>query len=318
MRSINVGTLQRIPLRYRLRALLVSLGLLVLLPIGLYLRILLQSPTRTPLLVLSQVYLPPLDLNPWAPENEAALRLLDQRNLTIRTLDSPQRLANGQWSELEDWIVKLDHFANGDRPLLIYINLHGVVDANHQPFFLANESREDDPSTWISLETMVHRIESSLPSPRDVILLCESGRHVSGLPRDASRRSFGEAVRELVEHYPKSERCKSLSALISTHDQARSSPPTLSSLDPFTQAVVEGLSAEATKQCTAAISMAKSSGTSWHLMSSTPWNLIPIEFVVGLKARLRVPTVRPSALSRGLLPIPEYPSLPCPRLALRS
>ena len=204
-------------------------------------RTLLQSPTRTPLLIVSTSYDPPWDLNPCRIENTNALESLDRHNLTVRTLDDTNALAHGQWSEFEDSIAQLDHAAAKGKPLLIYLNLHGAVDENLRPCLLFRQSDPLDSNSWLPLKTLIDHVGNVVKNDRAIVLFLESGRQIGPFPSESPDNLFAVAVRRMVESHTAATKLNSLSVLVSTTANIASADPCDGMADPFTRFLAEAL-----------------------------------------------------------------------------
>jgi hypothetical protein len=234
----------RVPIQNR-RRVLVVLGASLLLAITfVFLKVLLRTPTRTPLLIVSTTYAPPWDINPWEPENTKAIRSLDRHNLTVKSLEDAGRLALGQWSEFEDKIAQMDHVASPDKPFLLYINMHGVVDRDQRPCLLVHDSKPLDSSTWLPLQVLIDHTANAMKHNRPIVIFLESGRQVEPLPHEQGESHFVSAVRKLVESSASSSRRRRVAVLASTSTKFLSIDPSDGGSDPFTRFLVEGLSGE--------------------------------------------------------------------------
>ncbi len=125
---VHGGNRSHRQLAVRSRVLALFTAILAIVLLAVFCRVLLDTPTRTPLLLISSEYLPPFDLNPWRTENLQAIESLDRHNLTVETLSHVDDLIKGRWTEFESAITQLDHIAPKDKPLLLYVNLHGAVE----------------------------------------------------------------------------------------------------------------------------------------------------------------------------------------------
>ncbi len=204
-------------------------------------RTLLQSPTRTPLLIVSTSYAPPWDLNPCSNENVAALKSLDRHNLTVRKLEEASAMAKGQWGEFEDVIAQLDHAAASDKPLLLYINLHGAVDQGLRPCFLFQDSEALDTKSWLPLQSLIDHIANVVKKDRSVVLFLESGRQSGPLPSELPDNLFAHAVRKLVDSHFTPMKLNRLTVIVSATTNIGSADPRDGLADPFTRFLSEAL-----------------------------------------------------------------------------
>ncbi len=235
---VHGGNRSHRQLAVRSRVLALFTAILAIVLLAVFCRVLLDTPTRTPLLLISSEYLPPFDLNPWRTENLQAIESLDRHNLTVETLSHVDDLIKGRWNEFESAITQLDHIAPKDKPLLLYVNLHGAVDENEQPCLLVSDSSPLDTETWLPLQTLLERIASSLKKDRAIVLFLESGRHSPALTH---ANQFSSAVQKLVDSNMSLSRITSLSVLLSSTSNSPSIDPIEGQPDPFTRMLSQSL-----------------------------------------------------------------------------
>jgi hypothetical protein len=230
-----------IPNRWRQRGGL-AISLLALIGCMLvYFGMVFDAPTRTPMLLVSSTYDPPWDINPWESENVAALERLHRHNLTVKKLHDPNPLAKGQWSDFEDAIANLDHVAERGQPLLVYLNLHGVVGGDAQPYLVVQDSIPLDSGTWIPLQSVLDHIANGTRGDRRIILFLESGRQTGVLPKEQPDHVFAAAVRKVFEANVDQTRFRNLSIFVSTTTNAGSTNAADGQSDPFTHSLSQGL-----------------------------------------------------------------------------
>jgi len=216
------------------------LGVTLAVVLGLFLSSLLRLPTRTPLLIVSSSYQAPWDVNPWQDSNVALMKKLGDHAYRVKSIEANGRSISGNWLEFEDAISQLDKSAQSDKPLLIYLNLHGVVDPDSSPYLIHRESSPLETDSWIPFEALLQSIENVLSKPRAIVFLCDSSR------QDApwqSSNEFSASLHRLFEKYPKTGKINSLVGICTT----RSTPFENISYekgDHFTRLLALGLSGQ--------------------------------------------------------------------------
>ncbi|MCU0718971.1 MAG: VWA domain-containing protein [Pirellula sp.] len=201
---------------------------------------LLRLPTRTPLLIVSSSYQAPWDINPWQDSNVELMKKLGDHAFRIKSIEAAGTSVASHWIEFEDAISQLDQSAQSDKPLLIYLNLHGVIDPDERPCLIYRESSPLEVESWIPFEELLRSIESALRQPRSIVFLCESSR------QDAPWQSvneFSSSLHRLFESYPKTGKINSLVGICTT----RSTPFENISHekgDHFTRLLAQGLAGQ--------------------------------------------------------------------------
>ena len=216
------------------------LGVMLAVVLGLFLSSLLRLPTRTPLLIVSSSYQAPWDINPWQDSNVALMKKLGDHAYRVKSIEATGRSVTNHWIEFEDAVSQLDRAAQGDKPLLIYLNLHGVVDPDERPCLIYRESSPLEIESWIPFDSLLSSIENVLTKPRTIVFLCDSSRQEAPWQ---SIHEFSSSLHRLFESYPKTGKIRSLVG-IST---ARSTPFENISHekgDHFTRLLANGLSGQ--------------------------------------------------------------------------
>lgn len=193
------------------------------------------------MLVIGSTYEAPWDINPWCEENLAALEKLDKHNLSLRRVSDPSLLAFGQWAELCDDVEHLVESSEPAQPLLVYINLHGVLSQEGQPFLLVNDSQPLDDSTWLSLDALIQRIRQAMLRPRPLVVAIEGGRQ-NALPLPVDReQTFADGVRKWYASLQQSGQAQGLSIIVSSTSRFGSVEHTGVAGDLFTHCLAEAL-----------------------------------------------------------------------------
>jgi hypothetical protein len=216
------------------------LGVTLAVVTGLFLSNLLRLPTRTPLLIVSSSYQAPWDVNPWQDSNVALMKRLGDHAYRVKSIEATGSSLASRWIEFEDAISQLDQAAQSDKPLLIYLNLHGIVDPDDRPCLIYRESTPLETETWISFESLLQSIDSVLRQPRAIVFLCESGRQNAPWQ---STNGFASSLHHLFERYPKTGKITSLVGISTT----RSTPfenIIYEKGDHFTRHLAQGLSGQ--------------------------------------------------------------------------
>ncbi len=99
--------------------------------------------------------------------------------------------------------LKLDQAAQSDKPLLIYLNLHGVVDPDDKPCLIYRESTPLETESWIGVESLLQSIDSVLQKPRAIVFLCDSSRQNAPWQ---STNEFSSSLNRLLNVIPRQER----------------------------------------------------------------------------------------------------------------
>lgn len=216
------------------------LGALLAVVSGLFLSNLLRLPTRTPLLIVSSSYQAPWDVNPWQDSNVSLMKKLGDHAYRVKSIEAIGNSITSHWIEFEDAISQLDQAAQSDKPLLIYLNLHGVVDPEGKPCLIYRESSPLETESWIGFESLLQSIDSVLQKPRAIVFLCDSSRQNAPWQ---STNEFSSSLHHLFERYPKTGKITSLVGISTT----RSTPFENISYekgDHFTRLLALGLSGQ--------------------------------------------------------------------------
>ncbi len=239
IKLLRIGRQSAVPPQTRIRLLTVAALILVAISLGFYLQLLLQRPTRTPLIMLTVAY-----ESPWQPNARVAnckqlLNTLQKRNLTIFDIEETDELARGQWSEWEDTVARAVAPIGSDTPLLLYINMHGAVNAHSEPRFLLANSNVLDESTWLSLPDLLQHVQHAAGKDRAIVLFLESSHRSNLLPKNATV-SFTQSLQMLLES--SHEWLPENIALVATHVNAFSDEPfAVGSPETFTAILWKGL-----------------------------------------------------------------------------
>ncbi len=189
----------RITSKFRARLLLICSTAILALFLTTYLVFVFAIPTRTPFLILSCTYKPPFDLNPWADESIAAFDQLNRHNLSVESIKNVSSLIHEDWTELDDLVLQLDHFASKGKPFLVYIDQHVLVNSKGQPCLIADESEYLDEETWLPLPRIVDRISARISKERPLVMFLGCNRQPDMLGDAGSDVDLASSLRRFVE-----------------------------------------------------------------------------------------------------------------------
>ncbi|HCS53012.1 MAG TPA: hypothetical protein DIW81_15700, partial [Planctomycetaceae bacterium] len=122
----------------------------LLITLGLFAYLVLFAPQKTPLLTMVSLdYAWPYAPNSWAEEDLQRFNSLNGRNLELYPVGQDQ-MRRAEWlTDFSRKLVNAEFQHSGNQPILIYISMHGSVDAEGNPCLIPPNSSPVDTSTWI-------------------------------------------------------------------------------------------------------------------------------------------------------------------------
>jgi hypothetical protein len=175
-----------------------------LLLFGVLLYYLLFFPIRVPLLtVVVTDYTWPIPPNAWAHEDLAALQRLDQeatRTWWVRDISPSWRTRHHGLRQLDEQLAQLVPEARRAGLLVVYLSMHGAVNAEGEPCLLTRESSPLDSTTWLPLREVLQRIGTARQLPRSVrkLVILDCNRHLVDWNTGRLYNSFAERLPGLV------------------------------------------------------------------------------------------------------------------------
>jgi Mg-chelatase subunit ChlD len=161
--------------------------------------LLLVSPKMTPVVAITAIdYAPPIPLNPWAREDRDALAALHEQNITFYD-------ASGEWSTqggTNTNLLPADLLASRPRdkePVIVYISAHGIVNEKAEPCLLRPGASVYDATSWIRVEDLLERINSTVPQARSKLVILDCGRIRVNWSLGILYNSFVERVEQVVD-----------------------------------------------------------------------------------------------------------------------
>lgn len=133
--------------------------------------------------------------------NIAAFKKLHQHNLTIKQIDDPGVCVTGDWSYLDDTVSQLDYFSSASKPLLVYINLHAMLDSKGQVSLIVKNSDYLDDSSWLPLAALLEHIDRAVRKNRSILLLLDSDRQSDLLASTESKSNLASSLQKLVNDF---------------------------------------------------------------------------------------------------------------------
>ncbi|WP_182869883.1 vWA domain-containing protein [Rhodopirellula sp. JC639] len=138
--------------------------------------LLLLSPKRTPMVVLSAAeYTWPLPPNAWAKEDFERLSVMDGETITVRGDGDPIFKAADFYQRLEREVAR----AQGQSrrlPLIVWVSLHGIADRGDESIrLIPPKASPTDPQSWIDVHELLDRIEP-LGADRKALLILDCNR----------------------------------------------------------------------------------------------------------------------------------------------
>lgn len=134
--------------------------------------LLLPSPKRTPLVVLSAApYAWPLPPNAWASEDFQKLGVMDGETITLRGSDAPVFKASDFFEQL-DREIKRSEGQSHRLPLIVWVSLHGVAeDAAGAIHLVPPKASPTNPDSWIDLDAIFDRMAKLDPNRKALLIL---------------------------------------------------------------------------------------------------------------------------------------------------
>lgn len=234
--------------RWFARPLLIALSLVALLVLGgVFLASVLVRPTRTPILTLTGTYDSDWDLNVWVAEDLEAISGLAERTFSVTALPPVDQLVGGIWDDADHRIREAFQDCPSGGPLVVYINLHGVVDDQGRVCLVPPSGVVNDASTWFAVESLLDHIEQAQPGQarHPVVLLMECGRIRSHWPAGIAENDFDDQLTDLLARHQQTYPNSDVTILSSVARGQRSQFSRLGYGDVFTRYVVEGLAGAA-------------------------------------------------------------------------
>lgn len=165
-------------------------------------RSVLSRPVCTPLLTLAAAYDPLWDLNGWVAEDVGRMESLDAETLVVAKLGEIDRLASGWWDESDALLKRQLSTCPMHQPLVLYVNLHGLVNDQGEPCLIPPKASPTDDSSWLPIASLLQHIEDAQPSePRSVVMVLECGKIRSSHLAGIARNEFDHALRDLVDRH---------------------------------------------------------------------------------------------------------------------
>jgi hypothetical protein len=211
-----------------------------------YIATVVKTPRRTPLLIISAVYSPDWELNPWAAENRQLLGQLDGHNLTVLQAGDGTLISNGLWSQFDE-LIEQAVAQDKETPLLCYVNLHGVVNDHGEPCWVAPKSPVDDSRTWLPIWDVLTHLDQELGPGHALTLMIESSRVSDSAPAAAGSLQFSQALRSMLEDRCRQLTFSQLNVLVSSESGGTPSD-WHGHCDPFTRELARGLHGAADRE----------------------------------------------------------------------
>jgi hypothetical protein len=161
--------------------------------------LLLVSPKMTPVVAITAIdYAPPIPLNPWAREDRDALAALHEQNLTFHD-------ASGEWSTQGATNTNLlptgvlSSRPRDREPVIVYISAHGIVNDKAEPCLLRPGASVYDATSWIRVEDVLQRINSTVPQARAKLVILDCSRIRMNWNLGILYNSFVERLQQVVD-----------------------------------------------------------------------------------------------------------------------
>ena len=148
--------------------------------LGVFLYLLLLSPEKTPVLLITGIrYESPIPPNAWALEDSDTLKELTDTLLTVEIA--------GEWGDegnaRKEFRRKLKEHSSLRRglrtirePVLIYLSLPGLVNRAGQPCLLPPRSSPWSEDDWVTVDSIVRDVASAIPGERPKLLILDSNQ----------------------------------------------------------------------------------------------------------------------------------------------
>ncbi|MDC0934938.1 VWA domain-containing protein, partial [Pirellulales bacterium] len=173
--------------------------------LALFVSFLLFGPAKTPLLlVVGEEYAAPTPPNAWVDEDRNALQELKHTLVLSEVKGSWQGAATSDAYEafrqqLESHRRLRRGFRRIREPLVIYISMPGVVDAQGRPCLLPPGASPLTSDDWLSVEAVIAQIEDVVPAERTKLLVLDSAQQLVNWRMGVVYNTFVERVQGLVE-----------------------------------------------------------------------------------------------------------------------
>ncbi|MCE9605183.1 MAG: VWA domain-containing protein [Planctomycetia bacterium] len=173
--------------------------LLLLALFGLFVYVLLFSPAKTPLIVISATdYAWPVPPNAWVREDIAGLEELDGRTLHVVDTSTAWRSKSTGLAELDRRLRELGHARGNDGSILFYVALHGLVDEKGMPCLLLPGASPLNSAQWLPCDELLRHLGSELPAEVNKVLILDCTRIRTNWNLGLVRNTFVERLEELV------------------------------------------------------------------------------------------------------------------------
>ncbi|WP_404309726.1 vWA domain-containing protein [Neorhodopirellula lusitana] len=230
------------------KPLLLALCLIVMILVsGGFVASVLSRPARTPIFTLTGVYGPEWDVNAWVAEDLDWIESLGQSTCAVQALPGAGELAGGFWDQADDSIRTALKSCPHDRPLVFYVNLHGVVNDQGQACWVPPNGSVVDGSTWFPIDDFLERVAQiqSQQAVRPMVLLLECGRLRSHWPAGIADNDFDDRLTETLARHARNYPQSNVTIMSSTARGQRSLYSRRGDGDVFTRFVAQGLAGAA-------------------------------------------------------------------------
>lgn len=138
--------------------------------------LLLLSPKRTPLVVLSAApYAWPLPPNDWVTEDLEHLAVLDGETVSLRAIDAPIYKA-ADFLERLDEEIKLTATLDQRVPLIVWVSMHGVAEQSSDTIrLIPPHASPTDSDSWIDFDDLMDRLDT-VHEDRNTLLILDCNR----------------------------------------------------------------------------------------------------------------------------------------------
>ena len=173
--------------------------------LSLFVSFLLFGPAKTPLvLVVGEEYAAPVPPNAWVEETRKALADLQHTLVVSEVKGSWQGTASSDaYKAFREHLERHRALRRGFRrirePLVIYISMPGVVDAQGRPCLLPPGASPLTSDDWLAVETIIAQIEDAVPAERTKLLVLDSCQHLISWRMGIAYNTFVERLQALVE-----------------------------------------------------------------------------------------------------------------------
>ena len=172
----------------------------LLITLGLFAYLVLFAPQKTPLLTMVSLdYAWPYAPNSWAEEDLQRFNSLNGRNLELYPVGQDQ-MRRAEWlTDFSRKLVNAEFQHSGNQPILIYISMHGSVDAEGNPCLIPPNSSPVDTSTWIPVAELLTEIKRlQLNQEQPIMLFMDCNKRITNWDRGLVYNSFAVALAKTV------------------------------------------------------------------------------------------------------------------------